>query len=348
MHSFNYEIISQRYLTPEIVSLIAKIHEYKGRQDLFIEANKDELNSLLKVARIQSTGSSNRIEGIFTTDKRLKELVQEKVAPQNRSEQEISGYRDVLNTIHENYNYIIVKPTILLQLHRDLYSYSNASVGGKFKSVDNVIAEVDSYGNKYTRFIPTPAFQTPKAVEEMCEKLHTSQMTDKIDNLILIPMFVFDFLCIHPFNDGNGRLSRLLTLLLFYKAGYIVGKYVSFERLIEKSKTEYYESLQASSFEWHENKNNYVPFIKYYLGILLKAYEEFENRIEHLRYQKISKSKRIQSFIDKKIGKVTKKEIMEYYPDISKITVERTLNNLVKIGYIKKIGSGRITAYVKN
>lgn len=348
MHSFNYEIISQRYLTPEIVSLITKIHEYKGRQDLFIEANKDELNSLLKVARIQSTGSSNRIEGIFTTDKRLKELVQEKVAPQNRSEQEISGYRDVLNTIHENYNYITIKATILLQLHRDLYSYSKSSVGGKFKNADNVIAEVDSYGNKYTRFIPTPAFQTSKAVEEMCEEFYTSQMIGEIDNLILIPMFVFDFLCIHPFNDGNGRLSRLLTLLLLYKAGYIVGKYVSFEMLIEKSKTAYYEALQASSSGWHENKNNYVPFIKYYLGILLKAYEEFENRIEHLRYQKISKSKRIQAFIDKKIGKITKKEIMEYYPDISKITVERTLSNLVKIGHIKKISSGRITAYVKN
>ena len=348
MHSFNYEIISQRYLTPEIVSLITKIHEYKGRQDLFIEANKDELNSLLKVARIQSTGSSNRIEGIFTTDKRLKELVQEKVAPQNRSEQEISGYRDVLNTIHENYNYITIKAAILLQLHRDLYFYSKSSIGGNFKNADNVIAEVDSYGNKYTRFIPTPAFQISKAVEEMCEEFYRSQMISEIDNLILIPMFIFDFLCIHPFNDGNGRLSRLLTLLLFYKAGYIVGKYVSFEMLIEKSKTAYYEALQSSSSGWHENKNNYVPFIEYYLGVLLKAYEEFENRIGHLRYQKISKSKRIQAFIDKKIGKITKKEIMEYYPDISKITVERTLSNLIKTGHIKKIGSGRITAYVKN
>ena len=347
MHSFNYGSIPQQCLIPEVVSLIAKIHEYKGRQDLFIEANKDELNSLLNVAMIQSTGSSNRIEGIFTTDKRLKKLVQEKAEPENRSEQEISGYRDVLTTIHENYDYISVKSTVILQLHRGLYSYSKGVVGGNFKNADNVIAEVDSYGNKYARFSPTPAFQTPKAVEEMCEEFRSSQMLGEINNLILIPMFVFDFLCIHPFNDGNGRMSRLLTLLLLYRAGYIVGKYVSFEMIIEKTKTTYYEALHASSAGWHENKNNYVPFIKYYLGILLKGYEEFENRIEHLKHRKMSKPDRIKLLINKKIGKITKKEILEYCPDISKITVERTLINLVKTGYIQKIGSGRTTAYVK-
>ena len=347
MRAFNYIKEPEKLLTPEIVQMIGKIHEHKGKQELFLEANIDELKTLLEVALIQSTGASNRIEGIYTTDKRLEELVSQKAEPRNRSEQEIAGYREVLSAIHEGYEYINPRPNIILQLHRDLYSYSQETAGGNYKNSDNVIAETDAEGHQKTRFIPVPAFQTAEAMEELCSRFLEAWEADRIDKLILIPMFILDFLCIHPFNDGNGRMSRLLTLLFFYKAGYIVGKYVSMEMLIEKTKETYYEALQASSTGWHEGENSYEPFVKYYLGIMLKAYNEFESRVEHLKHRSLSKPDRIKAVIDNKVGKITKKEIMEFCPDISKVTVERTLTDLVKSGYIAKVGAGPSTGYVR-
>ena len=347
MKNFDYITNPAKLLTPEIVQMVGSIHEHKGKQELFLEANIDELKTLLEVALIQSTGASNRIEGIFTSDKRLKELVSQKAEPRNRSEQEIAGYREVLATIHESYEYITPRPTIILQLHRDLYSYSQGNIVGTYKNSDNVIAETDAEEHQKARFIPVPAFQTAEAIDELCAHFLEAWEANLIDKLILIPMFILDFLCIHPFNNGNGRMSRLLTLLLFYKAGYIVGKYVSMEMLIEKTKETYYEALQASSFGWHEGENSYKPFVKYYLGIMLKAYNEFENRVEHLKYHNLSKPDRIKAVIDNKVGKITKKEIMELYPDISKVTVERTLTDLVKSGYIAKVGAGPSTGYVR-
>ena len=347
MRSFDYIKAPEKLLTPEIVQMVASIHEHKGKQELFLEANIDELKTLLEVALIQSTGASNRIEGIYTSDKRLEELVSQKAEPRNRSEQEIAGYREVLATIHESYEYITPRPNIILQLHRDLYSYSQGATGGSYKNSDNVIAETDAEGHQKARFIPVPAFQTADAMDELCSRFLDAWEADRIDKLVLIPMFILDFLCIHPFNDGNGRMSRLLTLLLFYKAGYIVGKYVSMEMLIEKTKETYYEALQASSTGWHECENSYEPFVKYYLGIILKAYNEFESRVEHLKNRSLSKPERIKAVIDHKVGKITKKEILELCPDISKVTVERTLTDLVKSGYIAKVGAGPATAYVR-
>ena len=347
MRSFDYIKAPEKLLTPEIVQMVASIHEHKGKQELFLEANIDELKTLLEVALIQSTGASNRIEGIYTSDKRLEELVSQKAEPRNRSEQEIAGYREVLATIHESYEYITPRPNIILQLHRDLYSYSQGATGGSYKNSDNVIAETDAEGHQKARFIPVPAFQTSDAMDELCSRFLDAWESYRIDKLVLIPMFILDFLCIHPFNDGNGRMSRLLTLLLFYKAGYIVGKYVSMEMLIEKTKETYYEALQASSTGWHECENSYEPFVKYYLGIILKAYNEFESRVEHLKNRSLSKPERIKAVIDHKVGKITKKEIMELCPDISKVTVERTLTDLVKSGYIAKVGAGPATAYVR-
>lgn len=347
MRDFDYITSPAKLLTPEIVQMVGSIHEHKGKQELFLEANIDELKTLLEVALIQSTGASNRIEGIFTSDKRLEELVSQKAEPRNRSEQEIAGYREVLATIHESYEYINPRPNIILQLHRDLYSYSQGAAGGSYKNSDNVIAETDAEGHQKARFIPVPAFQTAEAMEELCSRFLEAWEADRIDKLVLIPMFILDFLCIHPFNDGNGRMSRLLTLLLFYKAGYIVGKYVSMEMLIEKTKETYYEALQASSTGWHEGENSYEPFVKYYLGIMLKAYNEFESRVEHLKHRTLSKPDRIKAVIDNKVGKITKKEIMELCPDISKVTVERTLTDLVKNGYIAKVGAGPSTGYVR-
>ena len=347
MRSFDYIKAPEKLLTPEIVQMVASIHEHKGKQELFLEANIDELKTLLEVALIQSTGASNRIEGIYTSDKRLEELVSQKAEPRNRSEQEIAGYREVLATIHESYEYITPRPNIILQLHRDLYSYSQGATGGNYKNSDNVIAETDAEGHQKARFIPVPSFQTADAMDVLCSRFLEAWEADRIDKLVLIPMFILDFLCIHPFNDGNGRMSRLLTLLLFYKAGYIVGKYVSMEMLIEKTKETYYEALQASSTGWHECENSYEPFVKYYLGIILKAYNEFESRVEHLKNRSLSKPERIKAVIDQKVGKITKKEIMELCPDISKVTVERTLTDLVKSGYIAKVGAGPATAYVR-
>lgn len=347
MRLFDYRKEPEKLLTPEIVQMIAGIHEHKGRQELFLEADIDELKTLLEVALIQSTGASNRIEGIYTTDKRLKELVEQKAEPRNRSEQEIAGYREVLATIHESYEYIVPRPNLILQLHRDLYSYSQSAVGGSYKKADNVIAETDEEGRQKTRFIPVPAFQTAEAMEEMCRAFLEAWEADHMDKLLLIPMFILDFLCIHPFNDGNGRMSRLLTLLLYYKAGYLVGKYISMEMLIERTKETYYEALQASSIGWHENENSYEPFVKYYLGIIQKAYNEFESRVEHLKNRSLSKPERIKAMIDQKVGKITKKEIMETCPDISKTTIERTLTDLVKSGYIAKVGSGPAIGYVR-
>ena len=347
MKNFDYKNAPKALLTPDIVSVLTSIHEHKGKQELYIEAHADALTTLMEITKVQSTGASNRIEGIHTTDKRLEELVRDKSMPRNRTEQEIAGYRDVLATIHESYDYIHPRPNIILQLHKQLYSFSQTSIGGSYKNADNYISEIDADGNERVRFKPVPAYLTANAMESLCAAFIESIEKNEYDALLLIPMFILDFLCIHPFNDGNGRMSRLLTLLLFYRAEYIVGKYISLEKLIENSKDTYYEVLQDSSTDWHDNKNDYTQFVRYYLGIVQKAYHEFEERVSYLQHRGLSKPDRIKAVIERKIGKITKQEIMESCPDISKVTVERTLTSLVKSGYLVKIGGGRSIAYGK-
>ena len=347
MHEFDFINRPKDLLTPEVVSILTRLHECRGRQELFIEAEADVLTALLEVAKIQSTGASNRIEGIYTTDERLNAIVRDKVKPRNRNEEEISGYRDVLATIHESYEYIAPRPNNILQLHRDLYSFSSSAVGGVYKNSDNIIAEKHADGTETVRFRPVPAYQTADAILNLCTRYNEAIEAGTYDPLLLMPVFILDFLCIHPFNDGNGRMSRLLTLLLLYRAGFIVGKYISIEMLIEKSKDSYYEALQASSQNWHENGNDYLPFLKYMLGVVVKAYNEFEVRVEHLRHRKMSKAERIKDLIEKTPGKISKKEIAQACPDISVTTIERTLAELVASGIIEKVGVGRATAYVK-
>jgi len=345
---FDYAKTAPELFKAPVVNLIAAIHENKGKQDLFIEAKPDVLSSLLDIAKIQSTEASNKIEGIVTTEARLKEIVQQKAEPRSRSEKEIAGYRDVLTTIHENYDYITPRANVILQLHRDLYAYSPSSIGGNYKNADNIIQETDAKGNKKVRFQPLPAFETPEAIERLCDTFIEEVNKGEIDPLLLIPMFVLDFLCIHPFNDGNGRMSRLLTLLLLYRSGYIVGKYISIEMLIEKTKDTYYDVLQQSGVGWHESQNDYLPFVEYYLGIVLNAYREFSSRVELLATKGLSKTDRVQAVIENKLGKITKKEIMDRCPDISQTTVEKALSDLVKQGIILKIGGGRYTQYAFN
>lgn len=348
MRKFDYSKVWQPLLTPDIVSLLTQIHEFKGEQNLFIEAKADILTSMLEIAKIQSTEASNKIEGIYTSDERLREIVQKNAQPQNRNEQEIAGYRDVLATIHESYEYIPVRPNIILQLHRDLYRYSGKSIGGHYKNVDNTIQEVDSEGNTRVRFQPVSALETKESIEKLCDEFLREMDKDVADPLLLIPIFILDLLCIHPFNDGNGRMSRLLTLLLLYRAGYIVGKYISIEMLIEKTKDTYYDALQSSSESWYERTGRYEPFVSYTLGIILTAYREFSTRVEFLTTKGLSKSERIKAIIKKHIGKITKQEILNLCPDISAITVQRTLAELVKSGEITKIGDGRYTSYAFN
>ncbi|WP_297907397.1 Fic family protein [uncultured Parabacteroides sp.] len=347
MHIFDYQKIPCNLLTPEIVNMLSALHEFKGKQELYIETKPDVLTALLDIAKIQSTKASNKIEGIYTSDERLEALVMEKAEPRNRSEEEIVGYREVLTTVHESYEYIPVRPNNILQLHRDLYSFSKSDLGGKFKNIDNVIAESGKDGKQWVRFIPVPAFQTPEAMEQLCSQFDNAIDEGRYDPLILIPMFILDFLCIHPFNDGNGRMSRLLTLLLLYRSGYIVGKYISMEMLIEKSKETYYEVLQDSSYSWHEGTNDYIPFVKYYLGIMLKGYKEFQDRVEHLNYRKLSKADRVKAVFDKKLGIIKKSDIVVFCPDISETTIERTLKELLENGYIEKVGKARATGYVR-
>jgi Fic family protein len=348
MRSYNYKNKWQKLLTPEVVSLLTQIHEYKGEQTLFIEAKADTLTQLVEIAKIQSTEASNKIEGIYTSDERLKSLVSNKTTPRTRNEQEIAGYRDVLSTIHESHDFIPVKPPIILQLHRDLYKFSGKTSGGTYKGADNVIAEEDSEGNQHVRFIPVPAWETPAAIDAICEAFDEITSRSDADPLLIIPMFILDFLCIHPFSDGNGRMSRLLTLLLLYRAGYIVGKYVSIEKMIEQTKETYYEALQNSSAYWHEGENDYIPFVQYTLGVVVAAYREFSSRVKLIATSKMSKPERIREIIKETLGKITKTEIMEKCPDISQVTVQRALNDLVTSGEILKIGGGRYTAYMWN
>ncbi len=346
MRHLDYSHIGDTLLTKEIVNLLSSIHEQKGQQTLFVETKPDILNSLLNVAKIQSTESSNRIEGIYTTDKRVIELVQQNAKPLNRNESEIAGYRDVLAIVHENYDYLPPRPNIILQLHRDLYQYASFSAGGTLKSTDNIIEERDAEGKSRIRFQPVSAFETPMMLENICNAYINEIEHAQVDPLLLIPVYILDFLCIHPFSDGNGRISRLLTLLLLYRAGYIVGKYISIEMLIEKTKESYYEILEISSQGWHESKNDYRPFVKYYLGIILNAYREFASRVDILSTKKVTKSERVKAIIESHLGKISKKEIALRCPDISETTIERTLGELLKAGEIVKIGAGRGTAYV--
>ena len=347
MRTFDYKAMYKSLLFPEIVGYLSQIHEYKGKQTLFIEAKPDALSELLDIAKIQSTEASNRIEGIYTSDDRLKKLVQSKTMPKTRNEREIAGYRDVLSTIHESHDFIPPRPGMILQLHRDLYKFSGMNVGGVYKATDNVIEEARG-DERFVRFVPVESWQTPEAMEMICQALNDALGDPQIDPLLVIPLFILDFLCIHPFSDGNGRMSRLLTLLLLYRSGYIVGKYISVEKEIADSKETYYEALHDSSVGWHEEKNDPLPFVRYMLGIIVASYREFASRVELLTNRDLSKPDRVREIIRGSLGKITKAEIMAKCPDISQVTVQRTLTELLQNDEIIKLSGGRYTAYVWN
>lgn len=349
MRSFDYSGLIGKTWDTDILNLVAKIHECKGRQALFIRQKPAELTRLVEIAKIQSTEASNKIEGIVTTATRMKRLFEEKTTPKNRNEDEIMGYRDVLNTIHESHDYIPIRASYILQLHRDLLKRSGLSYGGHFKNVQNYINETRPDGTAVTGFIPLAPHDTPDAVENICSAYEYAAANEKIDPLLLIPVFICDFLCIHPFNDGNGRMSRLLTLLLLYKSGYYVGKYISIEKQIEKTKDRYYDALGEADAGWHEEQNDPTPFIRYMLQVILACYTEFEERVGLLTESGSTSSAYdiVKRYVEEKIGKFTGADVLAHCPSIGRSSVLAALKKLTEEGAIIREGSGRNTFYVR-
>ena len=350
MRTFDYTKLAQQKWDSEILSYVAKSHEYNGRQDLYIRQKPVELDRLVEVARVQSTEASNKIEGIVTTSARIKQLVSDKTAPRNRDEREIMGYRDVLNTIHESHEFIPLRPAYILQLHRDLLKRTGLSHGGNFKNIQNYINETRPDGSQVTRFTPVAPYETPAAVEAICDSYARTLAMEVIDPLILVPAFICDFLCIHPFNDGNGRMSRLLTLLLLYQNGFEVGKYISVEKEIEKTKDIYYDVLESADIGWHEEKNDATPFIRYMLQVILACYVEFEERVGLIRDSGARSTAYdvVKAYVDSKIGKFTSAEAIASCPSASRSSVLSVLKKLTDAGYLTRLKSGRSVAYVRS
>lgn len=349
MKTFDYSKLTDRTWDNEIISYLTQIHEFKGRQELYIRQKPVELDRLIEIAKIQSTEASNRIEGIVTTNARLKQLVENKTTPRNRDEKEILGYRNALNIVHESYDYISITPNYILQLHGEMLKYTAFSYGGKFKTTPNEIAKTLPDGTKEIIFSPLEPYETPDAVASLCESYQKEIDKGIIDPLILIPCFVLDFLCIHPFNDGNGRMSRLLTLLLLYKCGYMVGQYISIENAIAETKEGYYDSLAFADYGWHTKENDPKEFIKYMLGVILSCYREFENRVG-FAWKSGAKSTSydiVKQYVTTKIGTFTKQDAHIACPSLGSSSVEAALKKLVNDGTIERLGSGRKTHYVR-
>lgn len=347
MHEFDYSKLRESSWDAEVLSFVAQIREHKGRQELYLRQKPVELKRLVEVAKIQSTDSSNRIEGIGTSNARMKQLVEDRTTPRTRDEQEIVGYRDVLNTIHESHEHIPLQGSVILQLHRDLLSYTDKTFGGKFKNTRNYINEIHADGSSFTRFAPLEPFETPEAVETICTNYRDALEKHVVDPLILIPIFICDFLCIHPFNDGNGRISRLLTTLLLYQSGFMVGKYISIEQKIERTKDTYYDVLGKVSNGWHEGGNDYTSFIKYFLGIILSCYRDLEDRLGSVD-RKGTPYEIVRKAVENTFGEFTKTQILERCPSIGSSSVESALKRLKEEGYILSQGRGRSTTYVRN
>ncbi len=350
MRNFDYEKLAEKLWDAELISYVSKIHEYKGKQELFVRQKPVELNRLVQIARIQSTEASNKIEGIVTTGTRIKQLIQDKTTPRNCDEEEIIGYRDVLCTIHENYDLIPIRSSYILQLHRDLLKGAGLSYAGQFKKVQNYINETKSDGTVVTRFTPVPPYETKAAVDSICAAYIRAISQDKVDPLIVIPVFICDFLCIHPFTDGNGRMSRLLTLLLLFQNGYEVGKYVSLERRIETTKDAYYDALNRADRGWQEEENDPTPFIKYMLQVILACYVDFEERIGIVGTEGAASTAYdiVKQYISNKVGKFTSAEVIAACPGIGRSSVLASLKKLSEEEEIVKRGSGRSTCYVRS
>ncbi len=347
MRPFNYSAIKNQKWDSEILGYIAAIYKEAGKQELYLKQRPDELEKLVEIAKIQSTEASNAIEGIVTTNTRIKQLVEEKTTPRNRDEQEIAGYRDVLSIIHANFDAIPLPGNYILQLHKIMYSHMNNPMAGQTKNVQNYISATYPDGHTEIIFTPLAPFETPEALDKICEEYNKVIGNMELEPLIAIPIFIHDFLCVHPFNDGNGRMSRLLTTLLLYRCGFYVGKYISLEAKIAKNKDLYYDALNRSQHGWHEGTEDVVPFIKYLLSTILAAYKDFGDRFAIVE-EKLPAIDMVRKATLNKIGRFTKQDIREQCPSLSLSSVEGALRKMVATGELKREGAGKSTCYIRS
>lgn len=346
MRDFNYSLISKKTWDSEVLGYIAAIYKEAGKQEMYLKQRPKELERLVEIAKIQSTEASNAIEGIVTTNTRIKQLVKEKTTPKNRAEEEIAGYRDVLNIIHESFDAIPLTQNFILQLHKIMYSHMNNPMAGRTKNVQNYISATHSDGKTEVLFTPLDPFETPAALDKICEEYNRVIGNNELEPLIAIPVFIHDFLCIHPFNDGNGRMSRLLTTLLLYRNGFYVGKYISLEAMIAKHKDLYYNALGISQEGWIEGNDNPVPFIKYLLSTILAAYRDFEDRFKIVE-EKLPVIDMVRKAVNNKIGWFTKQDIRELCPSLSVSSIEGALRKLIELGEIRREGNGKNNKYAR-
>lgn len=346
MRNFNYSEISNKKWDSEVLGLIAAIYKEAGKQELYLKQRPAQLEKLVEIAKVQSTEASNSIEGIVTTNTRVRQLVEEKTTPKNRNEQEIAGYRDVLSVIHESFDAIPITQNYILQLHKMLYNHMNNPMAGRTKSVQNYISAEYPDGHRETLFTPLSPFETPDALDKICEEYNRVIGNMELEPLIAIPVFIHDFLCIHPFNDGNGRMSRLLTTLLLYRSGFYVGKYISLEAKIAKDKDLYYNALAQAQIGWYDGSEDKLPFIKYLLGTILSAYKDFQERFE-LVDEKLTAIEIVRKATMYKIGRFTKQDIRELCPSLSLSSIEVSLRKLVEAGELKREGNGKGICYYR-
>lgn len=346
MKSFQNKHLENFRITQNLLRTVRILGEFKGKQELFAKQIPQSLETLRQAAIIQSTESSNRIEGVTAPIARIKALVAEKTMPKNRSEQEIAGYRDVLTTIHGSYEHIPITNNVILQLHRDLFRFTEGE-GGRWKMTDNEITEERPDGTTFVRFKPLSAFGTPAAMEKLNEEFNALWQGEEIEKLLLIPAYIFDFLSIHPFRDGNGRMARLLTLLLLYKAGYEVGRYISLEKLIEESKESYYDSLLKSSSEWHEGEHNLTFWTEYFLGVLIAAYREFEQRVGELTATRGAKTQMILDGLRGLPDTFRVSELRNACPNVSLDMIRKVLDGLKTENVVVCEGKGRNAVWRK-
>ena len=347
MRKFDYSFLSEGLLPANLINITSELYSLRTANGIRKEDYNSIFTELEAVARVQSVKSSNAIEGIVTSDERIVEIVNQSSAPLNHNEAEIAGYRDALNIVHTNYENLDFRRRDILSLHDTMLSVAGYEYGGSYKTDDNIIMETDSDGRRTVRFRPTSAADTAEAMEQLELAFFDERSNPDINPLLLIPCVILDFLCIHPFRDGNGRMSRLLSLLLLYKAGFDVGKYISFEEQINNYKPLYYDALKQSSANWHENRNDYMPFVKNFLSMLYMCYKELDKRFAVIGNQKITKKARVEATVLNSLIPISKAEICQILPDVSPTTVEAVLGDMVRRGLIKRIGASRATRYIR-
>ncbi len=348
MRKFDYSFLDNGLLPANLVNLTGDIYSLRTAAGIRKDEYARLFTELESIARIQSVKSSNAIEGIVTSDQRIAEIVNHSSAPLNHDEAEIAGYRDALNIVHTEHEHLTFGEADILRLHETMMTLSGDSLAGRYKQTDNVVLEIDAQGNRSIRFRPVPANETKQAMEQLELAYLDACSNSRINQLLLIPCVILDFLCIHPFRDGNGRMSRLLSLLLLYKNGFDAGKYISFEEQINKYKDLYYDALQRSSTGWDTNRNDYFPFIQNFLSMLYMCYKELDKRFAVVNGKRVTKTARIEATILGSLIPMSKAEICAIHPDISATTVEYILGKMVKAGQIKRIGASRSSRYIRN